>query len=318
MSLKDIRARHLTLIAVYSMKHALRGGSGLVYLLVLLLFGLSVGSIVMMPIELAQKEAKKQGVDQTDEQVLDGLVDMGKPMLVRFIGDFSDVPEGETAEEKEVRENKGKEAERRVNYLVSEKPALLSVILFILMFGQPFIVTFSGFNLVSSDVRSRGIRYQLIRTERINIFLGRYIGTLLFATISLAVVIGTISLYLGLKLRIYPTGDLILWSLQGFLALALVTPPYLALCSWVSALIDSPFASLVVSKLMIGGVPLIAFIGKKSWEPLELVKYVLPWGVQTNFFHPDISLTVIATLACFGYTAFFLFLGVRHFNRCDL
>jgi len=183
---------------------------------------------------------------------------------------------------------------------------------------MPFAISFLAFNQVSGDIQTHGLRYLLLRTERGNIYFGRFLGTALFSTAVMAVLIATITLYLGLRVRIYPAAALVAWGMRGFLALAMLMLPYIAVCSIVSASVDSPFLALVLAKLTIGGVLLFAVVGGMKWESLRLVKYALPWGWQNHLLHPDPSHWLVAGLACLLYTAVFLSLGYARFETRDL
>jgi ABC-2 family transporter protein len=299
---------HLRLISLHSMRHAIRGGSGLVFVLVTLVTGLCVAQAVIGPLELAQRGFGEMGLSggETPEEIKE----VGRAVVGWAIGESENpiaLPGLKPSEERPW-----------TTYLLDDHPALLSIIFLILIFTLPFLVPFGAFNQVSGDAQSRGLRYLLLRTERSSIFLGRFIGTTLFAVVVMGLLVATIALYLGLKVRIYDPGALTLWSLRGYLALAILTVPYVALCAWISACIDSPFGSLTISNLIVIGVLLFAAIGTISHESFRAVLFLLPWGLQNHLLHPSPLHFVGATLACAGYTAVFLYLGHRHFLRRDL
>ena len=314
----DVSSRHLGLISIYSGRYAIRGGVGLVFVLVTLFTGLTTAHLVITPVETRKAELTGRGHDVTDRQVVDSLVEGFRPLLPLLIGKSPATsnpgdpsrPEEETAE---------KEAtEQWIQYLFYEKPALLSFVFLLMILFLPLFIICGAFNQLSGDVASRGIRYQLLRTTRGSIFLGRFIGTSVFSVFVMAFLIAVIVLYLGLKLHMYPWGELLTWSLHGFLALAVLSLPYVALCAWISAMIDSAFGSLTVVAVAVGCVPLFAFIGKQTWEPLYSINFLLPWGVQKYLLHHDTLIVLGAAAACLGYTAVFLYLGYRHFTRRDI
>jgi ABC-type transport system involved in multi-copper enzyme maturation permease subunit len=323
MSLRNVGFRHLRLISLYAVQHAVRGGSGLVFLLVTLLFGLVAAQIILSPVEMMMVQAAKDGHEMDREEALASIVEFGRPVVRWAIG-------GELqTEEPKAPLNAGtvpgrpavateSPIERWTTFLVADRPALLSAILLILIFGMPLAVPLVAFNQVSGDVQSRGLRYLLVRTERANIFFGRFLGTAIFTIAVTAFLVATITLYLGLRIQIYPGGVLAAWGLRGVLVLAVLVLPYIALCSWVSASIDSPFLSLLTTSLVIGAVPLFAWIASMKWEPAGVLKYLLPSGLQDHLLHPDLTHSLGTVLACLGYTAVFLFLGYRRFETRDL
>jgi ABC-type transport system involved in multi-copper enzyme maturation permease subunit len=329
MNPKALNARHIWLIGLYWSRHAVRSGAGLVYLLIALIFGLSVAHMVIMPVEQLMTLQKREMGRTNPEAIRSTIVTVGQPVLRFVLGLRSmqelarenSMPEHPESASPSTSGSAGKDAarpERWTNFLLEERPALLSLIFLVLVFGMPFAISFLAFNQVTGDIQSHGLRYLLLRTERGNIYLGRFLGTAAFSTAVMAVIVATITLYLGLRVRLYPAGALAAWAAYGFLALALLMLPYIAVCSILSASVDSPFLSLVLAKLVIGGVLLFSVLGGLKWEAVKLVKYALPWGWQNYLLHPEPSHWFGAGLACLLYTAVFLVLGYARFETRDL
>ncbi len=316
MSLRELNPSHLKLISLYSTRYAVRGGAGIVFLLLVLIFGLITGHSIVTPVEqiiaYSQQESRSSGNTLEKKEILNTLVKQAKPLVAWALE--AGVKEKDRAKKREAEED----AEKWSAFLLEQRPALLSAILLIILFALPFLVAAGAFNQYSGDVQSRGIRFQLLRTERSNIFFGRFLGIAVFSILIMGLLMSTIVIYIGAKLNVYPWRELILWGAWGFLALAVLSLPYIALCGWVSTFIDSPFASFTVSSLIIGAVPLFALLAKKSWEPLGYMKYLLPWGFQNSLLHNDPLLVGLAFFGCLAYMAVFLALGHRHFLKRDL
>src|SRR5205814_5118158 len=121
--------------------------------------------------------------------------------------------------------------EAEVTYLLREQPALLSAIFVLLLIAFPFISCLGASNQTSGDIGSRGLRYLLLRTERPNIFLGRFVGTMGFLAASTALLMVILAVYIGAKFNIYSLGDMALWSLEGYAAVLFVCLPYVAMCA---------------------------------------------------------------------------------------
>jgi hypothetical protein len=314
MSLRDLDRRHLQLVSLYSARHAVRGGTGVVFAVVTLFYGLVTAHLLITPVEIGEKSLRGEGANVSRGDLVRELVRITRPAVEWAVSDRSPLEKATTEEARKAQE----ETRRWAAYLLDDQPALLSAIWLIFIFGLPFLVALGAFNQLSGDVQTRGIRYLLLRTDRSNIFFGRFIATLVFTLVVLAVVVLTIALYVGLKLGIYEGGAVALWTLRGFLALAVIAIPYIALCSWISACVDSPFGSLTLCHVVVGAIPLVAVIGRNSWEPLENIRYVLPWGIQNQLLHPDAAHVAGGALACLGYAVVFLGLGYFQFSRRDL
>jgi ABC-type transport system involved in multi-copper enzyme maturation permease subunit len=329
MNLKTINISHIRLISLYWSRYAVRSGAGLVYLMIALVFGLSAAHIVIMPVEKFMALQQKQLGQADPKLVTKTVVDVGQPIIQFVLGikSFEQVTKEAAISQPQNPNGNPKSAQAAkktagydpwTHFLLERKPALLSIIFLILIFGMPFVISFLAFNQISGDVQNHGLRYLLLRTERCNIFFGRFIGTAFFSTAVMAVIIATITLYLGTKVRIYSPAALTVWALQGFLALSILMVPYIAVCSLISASVNSPFLSLILAKVVIAGVLLLAILGRFAWKPAKYVLYVLPWGWQNNLLHPAAAHWLGAVVASLAYTAFFLMLGYVRFETRDL
>ncbi len=329
MDLKTLNISHVRLISLYWSRYAVRSGSGLVYLMIALVFGLSVAHIVIMPVERLISLQKKQIGQSNPQLVRKTIIDIGQPVIQFVLGikSLEQVTKEAASSHLPLPNDTSKSAQSGnnapgfdpwSNFLLEKKPALLSAIFLILIFGMPFVISFLAFNQTSGDVQNHGLRYLLLRTERGNIFFGRFIGTTFFSTAVMAIIVATITFYLGMKVRIYPAPDLAIWAVQGFLALSILMVPYISVCSLISASVDSPFLSLVLAKVAIAGVLLMAILGSYAWKPAKYILYALPWGWQNNLLHPAPAHWLGAVLASLAYTAFFLALGYIRFETRDL
>ena len=310
MSFGDLDARHARLVCSYAFRHSVRGGTAIVYAVATFFFGLITAHLVLQPVEIQVGFIEARGGEISKADAVQELVRFARKPVEwaiggQDVGRMSD-PEGNA------------EARRWASYLIDEKPALLSAIWLILLVGLPFLVALGAFNQLSGDVQTKGIRYQLLRVARTNLYLGRFLAVALFTAGLLAAVVAIVAVYLGAEIQVYSAGALLGWSLWGFVALVIAALPYIALCSLISASVDSPFGSLTIANIVIGAVPLFALIGRASWKPLAKVNYLLPWGIQSWLLHPDASKVLLAVGACLGYTILFLWLGHLRFTRRDL
>jgi ABC-type multidrug transport system permease subunit len=100
----------------------------------------------------------------------------------------------------------------------------------------------------------------------------------------------------------------------AFFALSL---PFIAICAWISAAIDSPFASLTLSTVIIGlGGAFLKVFGtqlKSDW-----LNKTFPTGWKYELLSSDLGVTLIAHGALLLFTAFFLYVGLKKFQTRDL
>ena len=298
--LAGLKRTHVQLIASYSVRFALRTGGGLVSLLVVLTTGLVIAQSFFAPVEMLMQQSPAEG--HTQEEAASTIDRISRSD--QFAGVVESVTGAKTEE---------------VQYLLNQKPALLSAIWIIMLMVFPFIACIVGFNQTSGDIGSRGLRYVLLRTERPNIFLGRFFGSLVFAALSTIILVVIFLLYVGLKLNIYPLGDMLGWGLQGYVAILVLMIPYLAMCAWLSSLIDSAFGSLSICLLATGApIILIKTTIATSGGRFDGAGRLLPWGWKYELLSGDPATRALAYGAMAGFTLLFLFLGLRHFSRRDL
>lgn len=307
-----MNSRHTLLIARYSARYSVRGGIGLVFLLLSLTFGLLVAHFMLQPVEMIGKQMAQRGNGSNAEATAQVLQELTRPAKEAVSWLLSTKSEG-AADPDATRA-----ANAWASYLLDDRPGMLSAIFLILLLGWPLVVSFGAFDLYSGDIGSRQLRYQLLRADRGSIFAGRLLG-MVFTFVAVLVMLGvTVTGYIGLKLSVYAWSDLIPWSLYGTAAMLCVSLPYIALCAWISASCRSSFASLTLASLVIGGVPLFAMLGRMTHEAAGYVLYLLPWGFQTRLFHPDAAQVALAVGGCALQTLLFLWLGHRKFTTRDL
>jgi ABC-type transport system involved in multi-copper enzyme maturation permease subunit len=188
----------------------------------------------------------------------------------------------------------------------------------IMMFSMPFLACLGAFNQLAGDIQYKGLRYLLLRTERANIFLGRFIGTILFTMAILALLMIVIFLYLVFKADFYAPLQVAGWLLYGYVALCLFALPYVALCSWISGATDSPFLSLILCEIIAIFPIVFVALATNIHKSLEYVGWIMPWPFKYHLMSPNPVHVTGAAGAMLGFTALFLFLGLRQFQRRDL
>ena len=296
---------HIRLIALYSMRFAMRTGGGIVFIMVLLTVGFSIASLFISPVEaiLAKSGASTaETLAETYRQI--STSDTIKSAVSWITG-------ADPAQS---------------SYLITEKPALLSAILLFLLMFIPYTTCLGAFNQTAGDIGNRGFRYLLLRTERRNIFFGRFVGAVSFTVISSTFTMAVVALYLQFKVGIYSGVDIWMWSLQGLFAILALSLPYAALCAWFSAMLDSAFGALAICLLVAGFtvllITLFQSVGTLSLNmkqgDLDWLQRLTPWGWKYELLSGKLQIRSMAYLAMAGFTGLFLWLGLRSFERRDL
>jgi hypothetical protein len=286
-------------------RHGIRGGAGLVAMLLTLLIGVFAANVVISPLEafdrMGEELSKRGGFDAAEQARYTEEMKAQTLKATRKAIDWA-----------------VSESEEQTTFLTSSRPSVISAILVIIFLFTPLLTCLGGFNQTSGDIGSKGLRFLLIRTERPNIFLGRFIGTYLFSGVIYGVLFLVIALYAGLKVHVHGTGEMMLWLAEGYLRLMLLALPYTALCALISAAVDSPFGSLCLTLLVSYMYPMLVMMAGNINKGAAFLQYGTPWGFKWWLLMPFGGHFFGAVAAMLGFTGVFLFLGLRNFSGRDL
>ena len=293
---------HVRLIALASIPATLRSGTGVVYAVFSLIFGLQAANLIV-------KEIIKQGAEKFTLWIEVGLNFVLAAVTLQG-------PVGKLSELEKFGGLDGIHA--WAEYLLRDQPALLSGVFVLQAILIPVFVSGGAFNQLAGDLQHGAVRYQLLSTSRASLFVGRFCGMALFTTALITVLTSVLVAFVGFQLELYAWGELIQWGLRCTLALVIISLPYVAFCAWISGAVNSPFGALVFTGLVIPAQPFLAIGAMNAWEPLGKLIYLMPWGIQFWLFHPDPAKVILAAIGCLAYTAAFLAIGLYFFRKRDL
>src|SRR5688572_8180791 len=315
MTAPRLDPRHVAILIRSHAKYAVRGGSGISFLLIVIVVGLTVAGFLVDPLDGLRKTMERDhGSAIPREQFMEMVVDQFSGIL----GWWLDAPKMDPSEDRPL---EPAPEPPQVRFLLRDRPALLSVMFLILLALEPFMIAFGAFNQLSGDIANRGLRYLLLRTSRLNIIIARLVGTFVFSAATSLFTMAVIVAYLAVRFGLYAVGDLVLWGLYGWAALNLFSLPYLALCTWISTAVASPFAALTLCQLAIGAPIVLIKYMKNIFSgrvDLEWLDRITPWGWKFDLLHPDPVKVGIAVAVMLGFFLVFAFLGTRHFLKRDL
>jgi hypothetical protein len=335
---QPINWQHVLILARTYIRYAVRGGSGLVFLIIFLIVGLSIAGAIIDPLKKLYEQMEEQqkelpaGAKRLErEDLVKALAQEVRPLIAWWVGsDEEQQPRmgrrgrGQPAPQQQPAELPKDKRDPFLDHLVVSHPPILSVFMLILLAFVPFTVCLGSFNQLSGDIGSKGLRYLLLRTERINIILARFIATILFTTITTLGMMLVVVLYMYIAFRTDSLMTLLTWGLAGWFATLVITLPYICLCTWMSAVFDSPFVTLVLCFLLVGGPVILLKIA--NWtlpkllrvDNLDWLERLTPWGWKYELLHPDISQVCLAMLIALGYAVVLFLLAIRHFLKRDL
>jgi len=309
---QPIQWSHVVILAKTYFRYAIRGGSGLIFLLAFLMVGLTAAGFLIDPlkgqIKRTQEDVAKKSnnkVEIKDKEMLEQVAKIARPAVVWWVG---------------ADESKGK-TDPLVEHLVVERPPILSAYLLILYTLIPFITCLGAFNQLSGDIGTKGLRYLLLRTERINVIVARFLGTLLFsAAVTLSVIL-IVVVYIAISFDTDSFAALLAWGLRGWLGAMLLALPYMCMCTLLSAMLDAPIGTLFLCLLATAFPIIVIKIAKSaagSAIDLAWLDRVTPWGWMYDLLHPSFAKVAASSGIMLAFSFVFAFLAVKWFLRRDL
>jgi len=286
----NIDLRHIGLLGAAYVKSTMTGGRGIAFLALFALLGGIIALVIINP--MMEMMALVQA--QFDAEVADAL----SPVVSWWIG--GDGP-----------------TDPRVAHLLMDKPAIISAILVILTGFMPFVTVAASANQLSRDIANKGLRYLLLRTERINILMSRFLGAWFVVSSSTFVLVMSVGIYVGAAFDYVGFGDAVLWSLQGWGALTWVALPYVGLCSFISVAVPVPAVAGILAIVTTGVMPLM--LNKLASEfNADWIARIDPWGWKYHMLDPTFGDVAVAGAVLAVFALIPLSLAAVVFGRRNL
>jgi len=284
-----LRREHISLIARHHLKHSLRGGAGLVFIFLGLVAGLICAQLVIGSLEMCAEERSHRRPGDGGQPEAPAAVHLALVLEQIVLSD----PEQASGESRGSSRCSSSSRRRWRSWAASTSCRAIS-----------------GPRACATSCRG---------PSAANLFFGRLLGAVLQAVVVFALLFAIVTLYVTGKVKLYPAGDMALWMAAGYLRLMILLLPYLALCAFISASIDTPFAALTVGLAVVCFVPLLGFMaGRSNQTAGEVVDFLLPGGYKWWLFHPSIGMVPRQHGRDARLHGAVLMLGWRHFERRDL
>lgn len=322
LSNAGFRLSHIWLIAKTYVRFSLRTGAGIVFLFLLFVSAIMTAGVLGKFLVLMAETVGELGLgpNNTTAERLDSAKHLYTNLLIFNTQVRTEFPD--FTKPPIFASSISAVKHPATTHLIMKHPALLSILYSMFLVLAPISACLVGFSQTAVDIGNKGLRYILLRTERPNIYFGRFLGTLLYVVVSMLGVMVVICGYLHLVMHAYPGLEIWSWGLQLVFAVLLLMLPYLAICSWVSGQLSGGFTSLVACFAACGGPALLLLYiqsyVKKFGVELDWLLYLLPIGWKDDLIGPNLSHRIIAMLMMLLFTALFLALGYRQFARRDL
>ncbi len=314
----------LALTAGQSLRQSLRAVGGPGFVLGYLFAGVLTAAIILAVAQIGDVIADKSvkgdpAAKKSLETMQSNAVESGTRWLIGVVlGEGKDTTPSATDLIDPTAKNPDSQSARWTKWLVRDHPPLLSFTWLLLSLLLVLAVPYASAGLIARDSGTRGFRFLLVRVDRDSVYLGRFLGAAMLVAASTVVLVAICALGLGFAQTQPDWGLIARWSGWAACALVLTALPYLALGQLFSSLVNHPFLALMTVKGAVILWPAVVFSLAVAWGPAKWLLCALPLGAQLALFHPAPWLVALAALACLGYTAIYLWLGLMVFRRKDL
>ena len=194
----------------------------------------------------------------------------------------------------------------------------LTMLFVMVAFMMPFFTMVVALDQNASDIGSKGIRFFLPRTGRLNLVAGRFLGVTLFWGV-VVVLLGIAGTLVALGVDEHHSAAIIfvdgLWFILGLFLIALPFIAFMALCAVTTG---SPLLAVTMGIGCYLGVALMGGLGGWLHEGLKVIRFIFPATLRYDLMLGSAAEAAVAVLAMLGYTAVYLFGAGWIFKKRDL
>ena len=206
-------------------------------------------------------------------------------------------------------------------------PTSLLVFLKITVWLGPLLIALLGFDLMSSELQHRSVRFWTVRTRRWSYFTGKMLG--LWATVALITLVINVVAGTVVAVRGYVTvTQLLTWGVRFWFVAALIAGTWAALASFISSCFRTPILSLLttfVTFFVMWMVSLIGFVARARdmletgvQKDMAWYEYLYPNSYDTLLIQPEVTKFLTALGVLLGFVLVANAAGAALFQRRDI
>ena len=206
-------------------------------------------------------------------------------------------------------------------------PTSLLVFLKITVWLGPLLIALLGFDLMSSELQHRSVRFWTVRTRRWSYFTGKMLGLwaiVALITFVLNLIAGTVVAFRG-----YVTvGQLATWGVRFWFVAVLIAGTWAALATFISSCFRTPILSLLTTFLAFFVMWMVSLIGfvVRAKDTLETgvqkdmawYEYLYPNSYDTLLISPETTKVLTALGVLMGFIVLANAAGAALFQRRDI
>jgi ABC-type transport system involved in multi-copper enzyme maturation permease subunit len=206
-----------------------------------------------------------------------------------------------------------------IEVLFRDHPPHLVAFFAVCIWFVPMLSYITGFDQTATDIRSRHLRFLLLRVDRATLLLGRALAVLLILATGYALTIGLL-----IALMIASDGGMggvseVVFLVRIWLCLVLFSVPMVALLSWTNTLTGHPYLAFAAAVGLQFGVWVLGLVGQ--WQEVSLFEsapLLFPTAYKYNLLSDDPELLQVVLTQQLALTMAFAALAWFAFRRRDV
>jgi ABC-2 type transport system permease protein len=206
-------------------------------------------------------------------------------------------------------------------------PTSLLVFLKITVWLGPLLIALLGFDLMSSELQHRSVRFWTVRTRRWSYFTGKTLGlwaVVALITLVLNLIAGTVAAVNG-----YVTaGQLVTWGLRFWLVAVMIAGTWAAIAAFISSCFRTPILSLLttfITFFIMWVISLVGLIARAQdmvktgvAKDMNWYEYLYPNSYDTLLLAPETGRVLMALCILVGFVVVANAAGAALFQRRDI
>jgi hypothetical protein len=183
----------------------------------------------------------------------------------------------------------------------------------------PMLCYVTGFDQTATDIRSRHLRFLLLRVDRATLLLARALAVLIIVAVGYAL---TIALLVGMMAGVEGgIGGAAGLAFLGriWLCVVLSSVPIVALLAWTNTVTGHPYLALAAVVGLQFSLWVVGLVGASyDMPPLEMAPWLFPTAFKYNLLSDDLALLQVAVGHQLALTVAFATLAWFSFRRRDV
>lgn len=282
-----IQIKHVRVLAGFEFRQMVRSAPGIL-----------AGAFLFFP--MAWLMSKLAGNAEVLNDIASGNISQEWTFLLQAVKYLTDLDEG------------------FMNRLFVEHSPFITSMFVLTAFATPFLTMIAALDQNATDIGAKGIRFLLPRTSRDNLLVGRFLGTLLFWAMLLALAGVAVTVMALVLDDVHGVSTVLIDGARFTFGLVLVATPFVAFMTICSVTTGNPLLSVTMGLGAYLAVFLMGGLGGWVHASLKVIRFIFPAPLRYDLMLGTWTNALVATFAMLAYAVAFLVLAGWILRKRDL